>query len=298
MRARWIAGVVLGGVTSAFVPTWRTQAAALAQPKSTCSGTLAGREFPELIPEYWVWERFFDDISQPGSQLLRSTDLPPADAAVLKQMAAQAVANVRVIRAADPALEQVEGRAAEAIISARDALKRQLPEQRMRTASSIVYEQGSRREYKLPVTGKPRTLDDGTTQCLVSVKGKEHPELIPEIEAWRLYFLTYADVAEHISVWPDYNVPDLRGIQKSRLPISDDDLRRFLTFARDQGRLLEQLQDASADDKTVAQTVRAARDVLLRTVRSDVWMKLRKDAERTRKGIIFTFPPSAQAGSK
>jgi hypothetical protein len=96
----------------------------------------------------------------------------------------------------------------------------------------------------------------------------------------------------------EYKKSGLRGIQKSRLSIPDNDLQHFLDFARDQKVLIDQLQDAGADQNAIAEAVRAARDTLLRTLDPDVWTKIRKDAERTRRGIVFTFPPSAEATSK
>jgi hypothetical protein len=266
--------------------------------EDSCSGTLIGWEFPELIPEYWVWEQFFADVSRPASTVLGGTDLAPGEAAVVRDKAAQAIANAATARRAAPVVAQAEADAAEAIISARDDLKRQLPESSLRATILKVYQQASQREYRLPVMGK-RTDIAGTTRCSVSVKGREYPHLIPETEAWRTYLLNYADAAEHISVGPnEYKEADLRGIQKSRLSLTDDDLRRFLTFARDQGAIIEQMQDAGVDEKAIAQSVSAARDTLLRTLHPDAWMKVRRDAEMTRRGITFTYPPSADASGK
>jgi hypothetical protein len=298
MRLPWIAsGALVSLATLATVPALRTSRASTAanqQINTPCSGTVSGSTHPELVPSYYAWEQFFARVGAPDSTILHSAGLEPSFADLVKRRAAEALPRAAAVRAAPQASLALErdSVAAQSILTARDDLIRTNPPGVFDSLAELVSQRSRDLLYPIAAPGKP-VVSGRAVKCRVDVKGRDYPHLIPEFDYWEFYFRVYTIASEsYLSGTDDYLPEYLSAVQRGRLPLPTEDLKRFLNLARETTRHVIAAREAGSNNATIAPIVLRARAQLIRSLSATTWTLIQEDAHRTRAGEIFTFPPS------
>ena len=295
-RAYWrgISAFVVAAPLTVWVgnsapPMQNTNAAA-----SSCTATLSGSQYPEMVPSYLTWETFFRDAVSPGASLLRSIGLTEGQANTTRTAGSAALARASAVRKGPQAAFDVatEFAASEAVLAARDELILQFPDALFQAIDSSATERSKQRVYTLAVPGRRRNVD-GTVRCVVTITGREHAEMIPEAEMWRNHFEVYAHAATiALAGATQYPASHLQAIQQMQLPVPTAELTKFIDIARETTSSIERAQANGATPSEIAAVVLHGRSVLLRSVSHRTWLAILRDVARTREGIIYSFPPS------
>jgi hypothetical protein len=255
-----------------------------------CSAILVGSRFPEAIPTYWTWEEFFTEVARPGTKILVDEHLNPSEQVTVEGRATSALARAKKVRDTAPLPKSAEREVSEVVLSTRDQLIRELSQTAYEGLRSRAHTGSNRRDYLLPIPGKRMSAEAGS-HCIVAVKGREQPYLIPEAEHWEFYLRSYALLAEEFRLdGQNYQAVLLTDLARTRLPIRTEYLKRFLDTAVETANALSEIT-GSADRGRRADLVTRARERLVRAFPESTWAVIQKDVARSIEGMVFHFPP-------
>lgn len=266
----------------------RTPADVPSAQGGSCTAEIAGWEQPNEIPEYLLWESLFADLERPSSGQ-SALGLASTPLAHVRTRAAEAVSLARSGRshatlAVPTGPGQPEAVAAQAIVRARDGLIRDLDEGSGRLLRVAAWDHASTRVFSIPVRGKP-VVRTGLQQCQVTIRGRDHPHLIPEWGYWQTYFTTYTMSAASYRSGPNsYEPRYLSAIRRNHLPIPEVHLVQMLETAHEVVAHLN-----SGTTVTPAEIVLSARANLLRSLPEESWLTVVKDAQRIRDSTTFSL---------
>jgi hypothetical protein len=256
-----------------------------------CTVRLNASRFPEIIPEYWIWERLFQDL-QESAVSGALPQLGERDSQILSAQAVTGLSRAKEARAKVTMNARAERDAAETLLASRDDFAANVDAATYFSVRNAAVGRAAIRNYDVPVQG--RVVDGalgGSKGCVASIKGGDYPHLIPESEYWRLHLHHYAMISAKYRIGADQFQPFfVTELRVGGLQLSDEDLSRFLRIATQVTEAIEQMPAAQSRD--VAAVALRARDSLLRGSSNTVWQVLRRDAARSRYGVTFTFPPA------
>jgi hypothetical protein len=279
-------------------------------------GRLAGGEFPELIPAYYVWEELFRTahsahLGSSSASLVLATALELDRNATDSLVAVSSAASVRAsaLRAASPSADvpglslDREIAAAEQILEARDELIRELPKATFDRLRAWVDVRRRQTTFSFQPRGRLLTTDLGGTRCQVSVKGKEYPHLIPEGFYWEFYMRGLSLSAREYRAGRGGYAPEyIETLRRYHLPILEEHIQLLLNVSSQTIVRVDNLR-TGADytqegrgrqlDIEVADLVADARAELVRQLPRAAWAAIQRDAStRSRASTVFDFPPS------
>lgn len=278
------------------------------KPRADCVARLDGSAFPQLIPEYWVWEELFARV-QSGketstlAQLRTRTHLSEGGTNLLASTSSAALRRVELLRSSTAPTNGVSRNAlvADALLDSRDELLRSLSDT---DVQSLIEHIGRRRREMLYAFAKPRRRADDETQrvkCRMSVSGKADAELIPEAYYWEFHLRVLASISETRRLGPDkYDADYIDALRQQSLPIPETDVLLVLktaiqTIAEVDGLRVAHsasLEGGIAIEMLVANAVQSARVTLLRRLSSSSWSVVQRHAASRRAGIAYDFPTS------
>ena len=263
-------------------------------PGDPCTGTVAAWEFPEAIPEYFVWESFFQTVSRPDSTVLKKAGIPDATAAALHRRAASALSRAQAVRSSSPGEKRRGERlAAETIHDERDEIIRSMTESVFDRVNEEAQLLARQRIYEIPAPGRRFESAGGVMKCRVVVKGTEFPHLIPETIYWEAHFRARALAAEDfVDASGQFRLEHIRAIQRGSIPVDTQSLQQLLKVAVETKAAVDSIPRGGAADLQIAEVVRRARASLIRSLPGPVWTLVNRDAARTLGGSNFTFPSS------
>jgi hypothetical protein len=230
--------------------------------------------------------------------------LDPTAVAIIRQIGRDARQRALALRdvpsAGSPQAVASEGEiaAAEAILAARDELVRSLSPDRYDRLEQWNLSGQRQLEYTLPVRGRLAQWDSGP-MCIVSIRGRDFPYLIPEAYAWETYFRGRAIVASSQRTGPEtYREEHIRTVQRHELPIAREHIVLILRVATSTNAAIDKVRQAARTepaDPHVAQQqliriVSQARAGLTRALPKRAWLILQADVTRTTGGTVFDFP--------
>lgn len=247
------------------------------QTDRPCEGRLNGEEFPFLIPEYVVWKEIFR--TGQGTEADASLQLTEAGRRSL-----QAIESMALDRGA-----------AEVILEARDDLLRALSSSDSKRLMEHVDSRRRQTRFTFEKAGRRTAVQGSRIPCVISIDGRQQPQLIPEAYYWEFYFRTLATVSEQNRIGVEaYSADYLRALRQHHLPISEHDVITVLRTATETRAQIDTARAAYRDSKdaepAVAAIVQTARLKLLRTLPRESWLIVQRDAARVRVGTTYDFP--------
>lgn len=253
------------------------------QQDDECAAVLDGSKFPELIPDGAVWNALAGEVTS-GAFTQTGRELN------ISNGAREIVARTFTPRGGAPVAGD------DSALQKRDALTRLLSVSDFRRVSDWTEGRRLQTSYTFPIPGKLGRPDaQGARRCTISVKGSEHPSLIPESYYWDAYFGFKAGAVEGFSE-PDGRLAlaFVRAQQEHHLPMPIRDIELFFQVAQ---RVVDQLDrvapqegDASTRRRQRAKIVRDGREQLVRRLSGSSWLVVQSDAARARHSTIYDFP--------
>jgi hypothetical protein len=244
-------------------------------PQDSCSAVLDGSKYPDLIPDAVAWAVIGGQVSA-GTfrQTAQTLGVSGAGADVIARMFAGGGAPITGPTAA---------------LTKRDLLTRQLSTGDYQVLRDWVETERRQMLFTFPVPGRLSAASpEGNRRCTLEVKGKDHPEWIPESFYWEAYFRTQVDAVGEYRVGGRIAPIYLKTHQQLHLPMPVEDLRIFFEIA---DRTVAQLGGGSGDSRRNAEIVRNAREDLVRRLRESSWRVVLADAtSRVRDAAVFAFP--------
>lgn len=302
--------VLVGG--GGILQTGHTHGSADGQPAQekapeSCVGTLSGRRAPRLLPAFAVWEQFWGDLTSDPAQADQLASVAALNQPVVQQiLEVGTVARQRAwalregsspeLPAALLQARQVD--AAESILAGRDHLVRTLDSGALERLQRFVTDLRPHQQYRLPVRGKVVQWDEGPI-CIVSIKGRDYPQLIPESYTWETYFRVRALGAASERTGPDsYSSRHVQTVRRVDIPIAAEyvvHLLRVATATNDEvNAIYESASRGEVDHDTMldllSRLVVGARDGLVRTLPSAAWAAVLTDVRRLQGGTTHDFP--------
>jgi hypothetical protein len=274
-----------------------TVAATFAQQAETaCQGRLDGDQFPFLVPEYLVWEDSFSRV-----QGTRPTDaglqLTASGGRSLQAIGSVALKRAAALRAApaQPGAASPATTAADLVLEARDDLLRTLSTADAERLAEQIESNRRRTSYAFAKPGRRAAVPSARITCLISIEGKEHPELIPEAYYWEFHLRTLASISEQRRLGDStYTADFMSALRRQHLPIPERDVIVVLTTARDTIPNVDaaraKYEDSKDAERAVATIVRTTRLKLLLSLPRESWIIVQRDAARRRAGIVYDFP--------
>jgi hypothetical protein len=164
---------------------------------------------PEIVPDYWTWEALFNDLAAPNSGILQSAGVDATSVDAVTRQANDAVSRAAAVRTAPKAAFDVDREtvAAESILAARDSLIRAGKPELFDSLNELAHARSQSRVYPLPAPGKT-VLIGGTPKCVVNIKARDYPHLVPEFSYWEFYLRGYAVASAGFLVGTDDDSPD------------------------------------------------------------------------------------------
>jgi hypothetical protein len=286
---------ILGSLVFPYAAVLMVAAAFAQQTEAPCEGRLNGEEFPFLVPEYVAWEDIFTRAqrTQPTGSGLQLTEsgrqsLQATGSLALKRAAALRATPVQ------PGAISPNSAAADLLLEARDDLLRTLST--VDTARLVEAVESTRRQtrYAFAKPGRRVNIPIANITCLITIKGKDQPELIPEAYYWEFHLRSLASISAEHRIGGAAYTADYMSALRHHLRIPDRDVIAVLTTAAE--TLLQvdaaraKYTDSRDAESAVASIVRAARLKLLRSLPRESWVAVQRDAARARVGTVYDFP--------
>jgi hypothetical protein len=295
------------GHTPLAVNAYTSQSSGL----DACTGTLNGARFPQVIPTFFVWDRFWTlATSDPAFADRLANDVainPPVIKEILR-IATDVRQQVRALRAPGspgspaPSLDEMpperQRGAARSILSGQDALIRLLPKADYDRLQGLVLSLRSDLRYRVPGQGYRRLdFDDGPV-CSVSVLGRDYPQLIPEPYTWETYFRIRAGAASSERNGNDYSSRHVQTIQRVDIPIAEQYIIHLLRLSTSTNEQVNAIRESASQkhldynqmQEQLTETVLDARDELIRALPPAAWEAVLDDVARVPAGTTYDFP--------
>jgi hypothetical protein len=243
---------------------------------------LDGGRFPDLIPEVAVWSELASELR---SGVFRSDGDQPITPAGKETL---------LLTLSSSEHPSVEG--SDDILVRRDASARLLSISDLQRINEWLDARRQHISYTFPMPGKLGPPDaKGVRRCTISVKGSEHPLLVPETFYWEFYFRSKVDALGKYGRPDGTPVPIFtRTQQRYHLPMPTTDVELFFQIAK---RVVDRLEHADLDyndqrtkRRQQARIVRQGREELIRRLPASSWRIVQTDAHRVRQSTIFDFP--------
>lgn len=307
-------GFVYEGSAGAVPPSARQNVGT----EDACIAVLDGGEFPQFLPTFFVWEQAWADAvsvpelqGQPLARGIATHGLDERTLTTLRDVGEKARQRAAALREAsiapglpgDLATDR-DIAAAEAIFAGRDELIRSLPVDRYRDVERGLQESRRELKYRFPVQGRVRRDAIVGDLCVVTIKGKDYPHLIPEAYAWEFYFRVRALGASSERTGEDsYSDIHLSTVQRVDIPIAKEHILHLLRVATATNAAVDRLREAESSghagphevvQEQLARLVLDARDDLVRTLPPKAWLAVQADVMRRMGGTVFDFPARVQ----
>lgn len=265
----------------------------------TCDAWVDGAEAPFMVPIHlpWneLWERADHASQTPDGEARFGAELGvDADAVSLILAAASARASHQPLN--DIFTNYPAMLAAEASIEARDRLLESLDAADAARVQAWVKARTAK-PFPLGVRGQLATTADGREECRLSVLGNVHPELIPEWNAWKIFFTRLgAFTGRYVNAEGAYIDELLTGLQLQSFKASKPEIARLLDLVRKVGALVEFLDGAPGLESRARhdEMVNALMDArwTIRTAFSQgMWDSVVFMTSGMRRGSSTDFPP-------
>ena len=294
--------LLIFGVVAAF----GSSASISTQPAdSDCTGTLDGSRFPFLVPEYVTWEVLFRssqnrDIGG-ASDVARELQLSDDADRGLKSEGGAALTRASAVRqtGAAPQGASVESIAADAILESRDDLLRRIAALDRDKVLERIEMLRHKTLYTFAKRGRRTSAGSAEITCLISINGREHPELIPEAYYWEFHLRALAAVSSHHRTGPTtFDVDYFSTLRKDLLQIPAADVVALLNHAVATIELIDQVrnspltsgQTGEQREAAAARVSAVSRLDLMSRLSKPSWMAIDRHARSRRGGITYDFP--------
>ena len=275
-----------------------------------CQVTVSGKEKPARVLAQHVWEATFKRISaDPSALVLAGIDAPKALRLAASGNAALARANaLRQSLPAEPRAglprqvsQDRELVIADSILDARDNELRELSTDEFERLNDYALETASTMQVALPIAGRI-VSDDAGKRCEVKVRGQDHPELLPEHEVWRHFFIAWSSMVE-TTTKQFGRITDQHLVRLARhLRMPAEDVVTFsqiatATAAKDAELRADLARTATEQDQIESrslQLIMSGRHTILRSIDRDSWRGLMRyvDTVRSNTNSWYSSPVS------
>jgi len=255
---------------------------------AACNQTISAANAAHFLPAHVSWERYFDAAAASRfATLSADVGVPLNEGNPIVTRISTARGNVDRIRKTAAVAREADLRAADVILDARDDLIRLLDPAAYERLEAIV------RADRQSTFATPSIGIRSAGRCVVIARGSEYPELIPEIDYWKLYFYSRAQASSKYRHGASYDADHIRAV-RTDMAIPAEYVTRLLNLAADVVQQLESLPDTAANSDLTAQIILNARAQLIRSMPEIVWLEVRRDADRTRSNMVTAFPSDSR----
>ena len=305
------AAIAFGGMLLPSLSSAQTATGSPAPAGTACVGVLSGEEFPELVPDAYVWNELLTAVERGG--------IPPTLAigdrarAAIRQVALTATQRAQKLRGGGGPAEvvptarlgvpeaDVKVAVAHLTVEAREDLIRRIGHEDFSTINAWVEARRRGARYVFDVSGTLTEPDTtGQRRCRVSIVGKDRPDLIPEAYYWETYFrFKSAAAARHRGDGGLFSQEYLQVQQVHHLSMPLGDIQLLLAAASRLTAAADGLRntanDGSADAhalmrQQIARIVLDGRADLIRVMPDASWAAVQKAADRVRAGTVLDLP--------
>lgn len=266
-----------------------------------CDARVDGAAFPFLVPTHLVWDELWQRAVEADGAPAQRQKL--AAELGIQSSGVERIALTALGRRAFAAAQRAQGGATAALadvdasLNARDRLLSGLDEKGAEQIHKWLLAR-SAKPYRLGVAGQLVPTQEGKLLCKASVNGSVHPQLIPEWDSWRNYFIFMRDgSAMFRNSGGQYTSGYLQALQRRRLVNSDIQAERLLSLMSQAAERIEHYQlfaTSMSPDERNTQVIRTT--MLMRSrVRDEfpaaTWVAVQEEVNQIRRGTTFDFPP-------
>ena len=274
--------VVVTLLTCASSVVVATQQRPAALDRESCSVAVFGNERPEQIPSSVAWERTFDKLAA-NEALLQKFVLDATRSAVKNRILVMKNDVSRLRSTSSGPSRVLEVSASQAILDTRDDLIRLLPKEQFEHLEAFATDV-SDVVYQSPIGGIVKG-----TRCVISVRGRDYPDMASEAGYWRLYIEGRAAASRRYRDPNGRLTPEHLKAVQSELPFSPDDVQRIVDRCAAVAAYIASLPPlADSTSREIDRAVLALRAELIRSFSPADWNVIKTDANRARTGMVIT----------
>ncbi len=284
-----------------------------------CVATLDGSQFPELVPDGLAWRALWDAAGSGKSPQRLAEELQVEAKAFLQieSVTARTLSKIVQLQRGDRAVaattvshfkyrppSQTDAALAEASLEGRDGLIRDLTLPDYKKVSAWVQRARAGATYSLGRIGSVASDAAGSRRCQASVTGSLRPDLIPDSIYWEAHFRFTAHAAREYMTDADTFAKEYLVVQqRHHMPMPVSDIQLVLALATRTTAKVDALRSlfvaegrfSLAARQQLAELVLDARAELVRALPDLSWRAVQRDANDTRGGTVFDFPPTPLA---